>query len=256
MSLNLHHVFASALVAAAATGPALAETAFDGPYVGAVAGLQAHSQNRARTEGTAGFLALPGSVRPAFQTMDHNEGWQGGIVAGYNASSGKLVYGVEADFVIGNVKGSSSFVGAPIPGLAPNGLTTSANSRLGNRASLRARLGYAPTEKLMLYTTGGLAIGDTRASASVLVNGAPGVGWFGEAENTQTGYTVGGGAEFKLTKTVALRAEYLFTDFGKQRVTAAGNAAVRGIAALNGIDYEVATPNRGGVARVGVTIGF
>ena len=140
--------------------------------------------------------------------------------------------------------------------MAPQGLTTNVNSRLGNRGSLRARLGYTLGDKVMFYTTGGLAVGDTRASAAVLVNGAPGVGWFGEAENTQTGYVVGGGAEFKLTKAVALRAEYLFTDFGKQRVLATGNDAVRGIAALNGVDYLAAAPNRGGAARVGLTIGF
>ena len=246
----------TALAALLATAPVLAQTAFDGPYIGAVGGLQVHSQNRARTEGTPGFLSLPSNVRPDFQDIDHEDGWHGGGVLGFNASSGKIVYGVEADFVIGNIKGAASFVGAPIPGLAPQGLTTNVNSRLGNRGSLRARLGYALGDKAMLYTTGGLAVGDTRASAAVLVNGAPGVGWFGEAENTQTGYVVGGGAEFKLTKAVALRAEYLFTDFGKQRVLATGNSAVRSTAALDGVDYLAATSNRGGAARVGLTVGF
>jgi outer membrane immunogenic protein len=253
MRIKAPLILISALASAA---PALAQTTFDGPYIGATAGLQAHSQNRARTEGTAGFLALPNTIRPDFQDLRHDDGWQGSAVAGYNFSSGKIVYGVEGDFTIGNVKGSSSFVGAPIPGLAPQGLTTNINSRLGNRASLRARLGYAPAEALLIYGTGGLAIGDTRASAAVLVNGAPGVGWFGEAENTQAGYVIGGGLEYKLSKTIGLRAEYLFTDFGKQRVLAAGNSAVRGIAALDGIDYLAAAPNRAGVARVGVTIGF
>lgn len=253
MRINAPLILALSLVSAA---PALGQTAFDGPYIGAVAGAQVHSQNRARTEGTQAFLGLPSTVRPAFQDLDSDDGWHGGAVVGWNASSGKVVYGVEGDFVIGNVKARQSFVGAPIPGLAPQGLTTNVDSRLGNRASLRARLGYAVADKVLLYTTGGLAIGDTRAQAAVLVNGAPTVGWFGEAENTQTGYVVGGGAEFKLNKAVALRAEYLFTDFGKQRVLAQGNAAVRGIAALNGIDYQAAAPFRAGVARVGLTVGF
>ena len=253
MRFNAPLILALSLASAA---PALAQTAFDGPYIGVVGGLQAHSQNRARTEGTPGFLGLPANTRPAFQDMQYDDGWHGGGVLGFNASSGNVVYGAEADFVIGNIKGAASFVGAPIPGLAPQGLTTNVNSRLGNRASLRARLGYALGDKALIYTTGGLAVGDTRASAAVLVNGAPGVGWFGEAENTQTGYVVGGGAEFKLTKAVALRAEYLFTDFGKQRVLAQGNAAVRGNAALDGIDHLAAAPNRGGAARVGLTIGF
>lgn len=253
MRINAPLILALSLASAA---PALAQSAFDGPYVGVVAGAQVHSQNRARTEGTPGFRALPNTIRPDFQDLESDDGWHGGGVLGWNASSGNIVYGVEGDFVIGNIKARQSFVGAPIPGLAPQGLTTNINSRLGNRASLRARLGYAVGDKVLLYTTGGLAIGDTRAAAAVNVNGVPGVGWFGEAENTQTGYVVGGGAEFKLTKAVALRAEYLFTDFGKQRVLATGNAAVRGIPALDGIDYLAAAPNRGGVARIGLTVGF
>jgi hypothetical protein len=61
--------------------PALAQTAFDGPYIGAMVGLQAHSQNRVLTEGTAGFLGLPSSVRPDFQDLRFEDGWQGSVTA-------------------------------------------------------------------------------------------------------------------------------------------------------------------------------
>ena len=249
-------IILAAVAAALAAAPALAETAFDGPYVGAVAGLQVHSANRATTTGTDGFRALAPTIRPDFIDLDDNDGWHGGILAGWNFSSGKLVYGIEADFIVGNIKGGNSFSGAPIPGLAPAGLTTTANHRIGNRGSLRARLGYTVGEKALIYATGGLAGGDTRASASVIVNGAGGVNWTGESEDTRFGWTVGGGAEFKLTEKVGLRAEYIYTELGRQRVFAAGNTAVRGIAALTGIDYAVSTPNRGGVARIGLTVGF
>jgi outer membrane immunogenic protein len=249
-------IILTAVTAALAAAPALAETAFDGPYVGAVAGVQLHSANRAITTGTDSFRSLAPANTPFFLDLNDNDGWHGGILAGWNFSSGALVYGIEADFSIGNIKGTSSFSGAPIPGLAPAGVTTTANRRIGNRGSVRARLGTTLGEKALVYVTGGLAGGDTRASASVIVNGAGGLNWTGESEDTRFGWTVGGGAEFKLTEKVGLRAEYLYTDLGRQPVFAAGNTAVRGVAALTGIDYAVSAPNRGGVARVGFTYKF
>ncbi len=257
MPPKINLICAAAVTAIAVpAAPALAETKFDGPYVGAVAGMQVHSANRAITTGTSAFRSLAPSITPNFIDLDDNDGFHGGLVAGYNASSGSIVFGLEGDFIVGNIRGSNNFVGAPVPGLAPDGLTTTANRRIGNRGSLRARVGTTIGENALLYATGGVAAGDTRASASVVVNGAPAVSWLGESEDTRLGWTVGGGAEFKLTNAIGLRAEYIYTNLGRQTVLATGNAAVRGIAALDGIDYEVSAPNRGGTARVGVTWRF
>lgn len=245
------------LAAAISTcAPAVAQTAFDGGYAGVVAGVQAHNSRNARTEGTAAFLTLTPGNAPANLRLDYNDGWQGGLVAGWNASAGNLVYGVEADLIFGNVTGSAAFSGAPIAGLAPAGLTTSASQRLGTRGSLRARLGTMAGEKTLIYATGGLAVGDVRSTADVVVNGAPTVAWSGVRETTRAGWTVGGGAEFKLTSAVSLRGEYLYTDLGRQSVLAAGNSGVRGISALNGIDYQAGLPTRGGTARIGAIVKF
>jgi outer membrane immunogenic protein len=249
------------LAAAAATAclaalPALAETQFDGAYAGVVAGVQAHNSRNARTEGTAAFLTLTPGNAPANLRLDYNDGWQGGLVTGWNGSSGSLVYGVEADLIFGNVTGSAAFSGAPIPGLAPDGITTSASQRLGTRGSLRARLGSAVGEKTLLYVTGGLAVGDVRSTADVVVNGAPTVAWSGVRDTTRAGWTIGAGAEFKLTAAVSLRGEYLYTDLGRQSVLAAGNDGVRAISALNGIDYQAGLPTRGGTARIGAIVKF
>lgn len=249
-------VFLITAAAALTAVPALAETKFDGPYAGVVAGVQVHNSRNARTEGTPAFLTLTPGNAPANLRLDHNDGWQGGLVAGWNASSGTMVYGLEADLIFGNVTGGAAFSGAPIAGLAPAGITTSASQRLGTRGSLRARLGTTVGEGALLYATGGLALGDVRSTADVVVNGAPSVAWSGERSVARAGWTVGAGAEFKLTDAVSLRGEYLYTDLGRQSVLAAGNGQVRAISALNGIDYQVGLPTRGGTARIGAIVKF
>ncbi|MCU0890764.1 MAG: outer membrane beta-barrel protein [Sandarakinorhabdus sp.] len=255
MSLKLNPLFLASAMALAAS-PALAETAFDGPYVGAVAGLQLHGSKQAVTEGTAAFQTLTPNITPAALTLNDNDGFQGGVVAGYNVSSDNFLYGVELDVMFGNINGGAAFSGAAIPGLAPDGLTTSANRRIGTRGSLRARLGTTVGKDVLLYATGGLAAADTRGNANVVANGAPAVAWAGERNQTRWGWTVGAGAEFKLSSAIAMRAEYLYTDLGRQSVLAAGNSTVRSVAALDGIDYQVGLPYRNGTARVGFIVRF
>jgi outer membrane immunogenic protein len=256
MSLKMPPVLLAATAIALASTPTLAETTFDGPYVGAVAGIQLHNSRTAITEGTAGFLGLPDTIAPESLRLDNNDGWRGGMVAGWNGSSGSLVYGIEADVTFGPNRASAAFSGAAIPDLAPNGLTTSASRRIGTAGSLRARLGTTVGENVLFYATGGVALADVRSTANVVVNGAPGVAWTGERSQTRWGWTIGAGSEFKLTKAVSLRAEYLYTDLGRQSVLAAGNSAVRGVAALNGVDYQAGLPTAGGAARIGVIARF
>ena len=96
-------------------------------------------------------------------------------------------------------------------------------------------------------------IGETKAS--VVANGAPTVAWNGVNKETLTGWTIGAGAEFQINDGIILRTEYLYTDLGDSKVTAAGNSTVRGIATLNGIDYVARTDYRGGEVRAGLLVG-
>lgn len=252
MRINAPLILALALAAT----PALAETKFDGAYVGAVASLQLHSAKQAPTQGTTAFQGLPAGTVPTALSLNDNNGFHGGVLAGWNGSSGTLVYGVEADALFGNTRGSDSFSGAAIGDLAPNGLTTSASRRLGTVGSLRARLGTTLGEDVLLYATGGLAVGDTRGNADVVVNGAPTLAWTGERRQARFGWTIGAGAEFKLASAISLRGEYLYTDLGRQSVLATGNGNVRAVSALDGVDYQVGLPYRGGTARVALIARF
>jgi outer membrane immunogenic protein len=229
---------------------------WQGLYGGVVIGGQVGAEQEVETVGTAAFRTLTPTIAPN-QLKPKADGAIYGVVGGYTfASAGGLIWGIEGDLVDGGDDNTASFSGAPIPGLAPAGITTSARKDAGLRGTLRGRLGVAVGERAMIYGTGGLAVGRVKTSASVVANGAPTVAWTGEKKETLTGWTLGAGAEFKATDRIILRGEYLYTDLGDQTVTAAGNTTVRSVAALNGIDYVAKADYRGGELRAGLVFKF
>ena len=251
--------FLMAAVAAAAmtfgAGVAAADD-WQGLYGGVLLGGQAGTERKVETTGTTAFRTLTPTIAPN-ELKPKTGGLTYGLVGGYTfASAGGLIWGIEGDLVDGGDDKSASFSGAPIPGLAPAGITTSARKDYGLRGTLRGRLGVAVSDRALIYGTGGLAVGRVKTIASVVANGAPTVAWTGEKKETLTGWTLGAGAEFKATDRIILRGEYLYTDLGDQTVTAAGNATVRSVAALNGIDYVAKADYRGGELRAGLVFKF
>jgi len=119
-------------------------------------------------------------------------GAQLGGTAGYNWQVGNAVLGVEGDIDWSNLKGTSGATLCP-------GCSTS-DSWL---ATVRGRAGYA-FGSIMPYLSGGLALGDIRASA-------PG---FAGASTTNAGWAVGGGIEIALPGNWTAKAEYLHVDLG------------------------------------------
>jgi outer membrane immunogenic protein len=116
-----------------------------------------------------------------------------GGTAGYNWQMGQFVLGLEGDADWTNINGSSNAVCA-------QGCKTS-NSWL---ATVRGRIGYA-YDRFLPYITGGLAFGDIKASR-------PG---FAGSNDTNAGWTVGGGFEFVIAGNWSAKAEYLYVDLGK-----------------------------------------
>ncbi|MCA3695004.1 outer membrane beta-barrel protein [Aquidulcibacter sp.] len=244
----------AAIALCLSSGSALAKDS--GLYGGVVIGSQIGTERNVDTIGTTAFNTLVPNIAPR-QLKPKVEGVTYGGVLGLNFSSdGALVWGVEADVIGGGDFKSASFSGAPIPGLAPAGITTSATKEYSLRGSLRGRLGTSLTDEIFVYGTGGLAFAQVETKASVVANGAPTVAWNGANEETLTGWTLGAGAEFQINDGIILRSEYLYTDLGDSTVTAAGNSTVRGIAALNGIDYVARTDYRGGEVRLGLLFAF
>jgi len=116
-----------------------------------------------------------------------------GGTAGFNWQMGHAVLGLEGDVDWSNLKGTTTSA------VCPAGCTTS-NDWL---ATVRGRAGYA-FDRFMPYVTGGLAVGDIKAST-------PG---FAGATQTNAGWTAGGGVELALTNNWTAKAEYLHVDLG------------------------------------------
>ncbi len=114
-------------------------------------------------------------------------GWVFGGFAGYNWQHGGFVYGLEADLGYNGVNGG-------------NGTTYFRN---GMEGSLRARLGYAATDNVLLYATAG-----GMGTQQMIFDGA------GSATGTAWGWTVGAGVDAKLTDMVFGRVEYRYSDPG------------------------------------------
>ena len=121
----------------------------------------------------------------------------GGLIGGtvgYNYQMNQVVLGVEGDIDWANISGTRTAAG-----VCAFGCTTK-DSWLG---TVRGRVGYA-ADRFMPYLTGGLALGDIKASL-------PG---FAGASTTNAGWTIGGGIEFAIVGHWTAKAEYLYVDLG------------------------------------------
>ena len=116
-------------------------------------------------------------------------GWLGGVFGGYQMQNGQIVYGAEADVNYSGVDGSNA----------------GEDARTRIDGSLRGRLGYAINDDVLVYGTAGVAAERLR----VTDNAVP-----ASDTNMMVGYTVGAGADVKLTDDVFARAEYRYSDFG------------------------------------------
>ena len=119
----------------------------------------------------------------------NTKGFVGGGFAGYNYQDGMFVAGIEGDVNYAGLRGSNA------------GLT----SRSSLDGSLRARIGVAVTDDVVIYGTGGGAAQSLRVQD-----------FAGSDRNAMFGYTVGAGVDVKVTEQVFGRVEYRYTDFGSK----------------------------------------
>jgi outer membrane immunogenic protein len=168
--------------------------------------------------GAASPLALSNSLHP--------RGGLGGVQGGYNLQTGPWVVGFVADFDYRRARGKMSPAVLDIFG---DSLTYSTNQDWFG--TVRGRIGISPTNSWLLYATGGLAYGKVDHSITqtdATIGGPVPRSFSGGA--TKAGWTVGGGAEYALSKNWSIGAEYLYVDLGSDTVATGPNgAAIAGV---------------------------
>ncbi len=125
----------------------------------------------------------------------NTSGFVGGAFGGYNFQNGMFVFGGEADLNWANLSGDNAGV----------------ESRSSLDASLRARMGVAVTDDVLVYGTAG------GAAQSLKITDVA-----GSDRNTLIGWTAGAGVDVKVTENVFGRVEYRYTDFGSRTFNTGG----------------------------------
>lgn len=161
-----------------------------------------------------GYFAASSVPAIAATGVQHPDtlGITGGFQGGYNFQFNNLVVGFEAEFGAYHTAGSKHATTA-YPCCAPTGFTVRQTLQSEWLFTARPRLGGVVHHNTLIYLTGGVAITDstykglfTDTFATAHENA--------EIDGTLTGWTVGGGAEFRLQDHLSFKVEYLYLSLG------------------------------------------
>jgi outer membrane immunogenic protein len=197
--------------------PAMMDLGYDwsGFYIGGNAG---YSWGRARTDGaltgtqnvsvfrTAGptlISSVNSAIALPLTGRSNMDGFIGGAQAGYNWRRAQWLFGLEADLQGSDQRASGGV--CTIAGCPAGSTVFTANYELDWFGTVRGRVGFLPTERVLLYGTGGLAYGHFSADAPSFP-----VSW----GSTRAGWTVGAGAEVAIDHNWSVKLEYLYVDLG------------------------------------------
>jgi outer membrane immunogenic protein len=233
--------------------PSIVEVAYN--WTGFYVGLNAGYGWGRDTNDLAGIgnNLVSGGGFPASFSLDP-KGFIGGAQAGYNFQSGAWVIGIEGDFDYANLTASTDIVRVQgVPRFTHDDTVTEW------LATLRARVGYTPVDRLLVFGTGGLAVGsvkNTITATTTVPNNVPacvaaniGVCFGDSASTVRVGWTVGGGLEYALSGSWTVKAEYLYYDLGS-----IGRTIVE---PTDPTDFLVTNTHvRGNIARLGVNYRF
>lgn len=176
------------------------------------------------------------------------KGYLAGFQVGYNyqLDQSHAVFGVEADYQLANILDGKSQT-QPTPGFAR--YTTVVEQKLQSLASLRARLGIAPSETLLLYLTGGLAYGHEQLSGSISNPGCAAFCGSNSSTYNSLGWITGAGVEYAFMTDWSVKAEYLYYNLGgqSQRIT---DPALPGTYLSEKVEFD------GNLIRVGLNYKF
>ena len=230
-----------------------------GFYVGGHAGydwMRSTDSLSPANAAATGFLFPPPDIAPSLAL--NPAGFIGGGQAGYNWQVNPMwVVGLEADLSWTNL---DKTVALPGPDDATRIVT--AREKLDWFGTFRGRVGITPSDRVLLYVTGGLAYANASLSTALtrpgFSPGAPpnGCGGFnncqtGSVSGTRFGWTVGGGVEWAFANNWSLKGEYLYYDLGNLSHTMTdpffpaifiASASLRGSIARAGLNYHFGGP--------------
>ena len=221
--------FASDLAAKAPAFKAPVATAYNwtGWYVGVNGGGDWANSNITETDIAPLVVNIPAAQR---QFSMRHSGVMGGLQGGYNWQfAPNWMAGVEADIAFSNDRGNTTsgfLFGGAFPG------NFMADTRTDWLATTRARIGFLPAERVLVYATGGAAFGHVKTNGSINNNfGAPlvlgavpvcqnnSVCYQGSESKTAAGWTLGGGLEYAVWNNVTAKLEYLYVNLGARTLT-------------------------------------
>jgi outer membrane immunogenic protein len=180
-----------------------------------------------------------GAPFSAFASKQQVDGGLAGGQIGYNWQvDPKWVLGLEADAQWTGERGSSTFFLGTLRGPTPgNDFNFVASATVDNEtklpwfATFRGRAGFLADPSLLLYMTGGLAVGEvsyrtqTTATLQLFGPGTAGTTPQGPAvtaatafseRQTRVGWVVGAGLEKKFSREWSAKFEYLYMDLGSK----------------------------------------
>lgn len=211
-------------------------------------------------EELAGFTSTQMSYSDGSKTFNLDpDGLIGGLQLGYGIQKDTFVFGIETDFLFSDLNGSKKYSRSYSE--MNNGYSVSENGYpYGWRESfkvsqsidwlgtLRLRAGVVAAPSLLIYATGGLAYARVKYKAdyhqefgyTTEANITPSVSSYGAFKypasfsRTDTGWTVGGGAEYAINNKWSIKVEYLYIDLGDRSASADAVSAYRPISTANG----------------------
>jgi outer membrane immunogenic protein len=237
---------------------------WDGFYFGLNAGYSWQQSNSVNAVGGPGAALLPAASATSalLSTFSLPVGSKGGFIGGgqtgYNKQFGAFVIGYESDIqgIASNRARVAAVSAAPILGVL-DVQNAAVSKQINWLSTSRLRLGYLVTPTLLLYGTGGVAMGGVNASTGIthfvpaVPAIVPGAG-FGSYSQTRVGYTVGGGAEWMFLPNWSVKAEYLYYDLGRANYLATPvTSTIVGIP-LGQSSALSSTRFNGQIARIGV----
>jgi outer membrane immunogenic protein len=250
---------------------AAGNTVGDGLRAGQTATASAISTNPALSAGQAAAAAIGPAPLSAYSLVnnsfssDASSGTAGGQF-GCQYQWGWFVLGGEWDLAWSGLK-DDSYVSYPALTDPATGFTWAPRTQLFHNqldwfSTARVRLGAAWWDRVLLYVTGGVALGahDSYTQIAFNLNNAnPNFvpQYYGAYREKRIGWTVGGGFEWAFAQNWTAKAEFLYLDFGSfdyisPRTTFGGTLG----GVTDGRVWNTSVESKEYVARVGINYLF